>query len=61
MKTKIEQSSATNPNPVLSVAKDCTVLYSNMAGKPILQEWGVRSRRKTAFEYRRYCAEGNFP
>ncbi len=41
MKTKIEQFPATNPNPVLSVGKDETVLYSNIAGKPLLHEWGV--------------------
>ena len=41
MKTKIEQSSATNPNPVVSVGKDGTVLYSNAAGEPLLHEWGV--------------------
>jgi PAS domain S-box-containing protein len=41
MKTKIEQSSATNPNPVLSVGKDGTILYSNEASEPLLLEWGV--------------------
>jgi hypothetical protein len=41
MKTKIEQSSATNPNPVLSIAKNGTVLYSNAAGESLLDEWGV--------------------
>ena len=41
METKMEQSSATNPNPVLSVGKDGTVLYSNAAGEPLLHEWGV--------------------
>ena len=41
MKTKMEQFSATNPNPVLSVEKDGTVLYSNEAGEPLLHEWGV--------------------
>jgi PAS domain S-box-containing protein len=41
MKTKIEQSPATNPNPVLSVAKNGTVLYSNEAGELLLREWGV--------------------
>jgi hypothetical protein len=46
METKIEQSSATNPNPVLSVAKNGTVLYSNAAGKPLLDEWGVEVREK---------------
>ena len=46
MKTKIEHSSATNPNPVLSVAKDGTVLYSNKAGDPLLHEWGVEVGEK---------------
>jgi hypothetical protein len=46
MKTKMEQSSATNPNPVLSVANDGTVLYSNEAGEPLLYEWGVRVGEK---------------
>ena len=46
METKMEQSSAKNPNPVLSVAKDGTVLYSNEAGEPLLHEWGVRVGEK---------------
>ena len=37
----MEQFPATNPNLVLSVAKDGTVLYSNVAGEPLLNEWGV--------------------
>ena len=41
MEAKMKQSSATNPNPVLRVAKDGTVLYSNKAGEPLLHEWGV--------------------
>ena len=41
METKLEQFPATNPNPVLSVGKDGTVLYSNEAGEPLLHEWGV--------------------
>ena len=41
MKTKMEQFPATNPNPVVSVGKDETVLYSNTAGEPLLREWGV--------------------
>ena len=41
MSTKREQCHTKNPNPVLSVAKDCTVLYSNEAGKLLLIEWGV--------------------
>ena len=42
MKPKIEQFPANNPNPVLSVGKDLTVLYSNAAGEPLLHEWGVK-------------------
>ena len=38
---KMEQFPAKNPNPVLRVEKDGTVLYSNGAGKLLLHEWGV--------------------
>ena len=41
MKTKMEQFPATNPNPVLSARKDGIVVYSNVAGEPLLHEWGV--------------------
>jgi len=41
METKIELFPAKNPNPVLSITKDGTVLYSNKAGKPLLHEWDV--------------------
>ena len=46
MKTELEQFPAKNPNPVLSVAKDGTILYSNKAGEPLLKEWGVRVEEK---------------
>ena len=46
MKTKLEQFPANNPNPVLNVAKDETILYSNEAGEPLLHEWGVRVGEK---------------
>lgn len=46
MKAKMEQSSAINPNPVLSVSKTGTVLYSNEAGKPLIHEWGTEIREK---------------
>ena len=46
MKAEIEQFSAKNPNPMLSVAKDGTVLYSNKDGKLLLQEWGVELGEK---------------
>ena len=41
MKTKIEQFLATNPNPMLIVYKDGTVLQSNEAGERLLHEWGA--------------------
>ena len=37
----MEQFPANNPNPVLSVEKDGTVLYSNEAGELLLHEWNV--------------------
>ena len=46
MRTELEQFPAKNPNPVISVAKDGTVLYSNKAGEPLLKEWGVRVEEK---------------
>lgn len=46
---KIEQFSAKNPNPVISVAKDRTVLYSNEAGEPLLHTWGVRVGEKLPY------------
>ncbi|WP_269849016.1 hypothetical protein [Methanosarcina horonobensis] len=42
MKANMEQFSEENPNPVLTVKKDGTVLYSNEAGKPLLHEWDMR-------------------
>jgi hypothetical protein len=41
MEAKMKQSSATNLNPVLSAGTDGTVLYSNVAGEPLLREWSV--------------------
>ena len=46
MKARMDQFPAMNQNPVISVASDCTVLYSNEAGKPLLYEWGVRIGEK---------------
>jgi len=42
----MNQFPATNPNPVLSVEKGGTVLYSNEAGEPFLHEWGVEIGEK---------------
>jgi len=46
MKAKTENSPVITPNPVLSVEKDGTVLYSNNAGYLLLHEWGVRVGEK---------------
>ncbi|WP_048171046.1 PAS domain S-box protein [Methanosarcina siciliae] len=46
MKARMEHFPAKNPNPVLSVEKDGTVLYSNEAAKPLLIEWGVETGEK---------------
>jgi len=43
---KMEQFSEQNPNPVLSVEKNGMVLYSNVAGELLLQEWGVKIGEK---------------
>ena len=29
-----------NPNPVLRISKDCTILYANDASSPVLETWG---------------------
>jgi PAS domain S-box-containing protein len=46
MKIVMEQFPAKNPNPVLSAGMDGTVLYSNLAGEPLLHEWGVNIGEK---------------
>jgi PAS domain S-box-containing protein len=46
MNKEVEQFSAKNLNPMLSVAKDNTVLYSNKAGEPLLHEWRVEVGQK---------------
>ena len=42
----MEQFPAKNPNPVLRAGKDGTILYSNVAGEPLLHEWGVNIGEK---------------
>lgn len=41
MKASMQHFPEKNPNPVLSVEKDGTVLYSNEAAKTLLLRWGV--------------------
>ncbi|MDQ1254206.1 MAG: hypothetical protein QG646_3432 [Euryarchaeota archaeon] len=46
MKAKAEKFPEKNPNPVLSIGKAGTVLYSNRAGEPLLREWDVKVGEK---------------
>jgi PAS domain S-box-containing protein len=46
MNTKTKQTPATNPNPVLTIDNDGTIIYSNEDSEPILNEWGVRVEEK---------------
>ncbi len=46
MKEKTEQIPATNPNLVLTIENDGTVIYSNEGGEALLYEWGVRVGEK---------------
>jgi PAS domain S-box len=46
MAIEVEHFPAKNPNPLLGVTKYGTILYSNEAGEPLLNEWGVRVGEK---------------
>jgi len=46
MRARIGQSPAINSNPILSIGKDGTVLYSNKAGEPNEQQkFGIHQHR----------------
>ena len=42
-----------NPNPVLRIARDGEVLYSNKAGLELLEHWGVKIKEKAPGKWRR--------
>jgi hypothetical protein len=42
----VEQFVSKNPNPVLRVGKEGTVLYSNKAANVLLEYWGVKEGEK---------------
>jgi nitrogen-specific signal transduction histidine kinase len=46
MKDKIKQSLAKSLNPVLNVAKDGFILYTNESGELLLHEWGIKFGEK---------------
>lgn len=56
MKIKTDNFPTTNPNIVLLVDKDGTVLYSNEAGESLLNEWDVRAGKN-----RSKCGEKSIP
>ena len=41
MKINMGRFTANSLNPVIGLANDGTILYSNGAGKPLLYEWNV--------------------
>jgi len=40
-----------NPNPILRVAKDCTILYANEASLSLLEAWGCREGKRLPDEW----------
>jgi PAS domain S-box-containing protein len=46
MNTTLEPHQVIDLNPVLNVAKDGTLLYSNETSEPLLLEWGVKKEEK---------------
>ena len=46
MEAKVDQTPATNSNPVLSVDKNGCIVYSNEAGNLLLNEWDVKIGEK---------------
>ncbi len=45
-----------NPNPVLRIAKDGTVLYANAAGTRLVVSWGCKTGEQTPENWRQYIA-----
>ena len=46
-----------NSNPVLRIAKDGIVLYSNEAAIPLLTEWGTQMGRRLPDKWRKFAAD----
>ncbi|MHC4564971.1 MAG: MEDS domain-containing protein [Planctomycetota bacterium] len=45
-----------NPNPVLRIARDGTVLYANAAGSRLVVGWGCKTGEQTPENWRQYIA-----
>lgn len=48
--------SSENPNPVLRIARDGTVLYANAAGSSLLASWGSKTGEQAPENWRQYIA-----
>jgi len=46
-----------NPNPVLRVAKDGTILYANAAALPLLRTWGCQENHSLPDEWRKFSSD----
>jgi hypothetical protein len=46
-----------NPNPVLRIAKDGGVLYSNKAGKKLLDNWNLKIGKTVATNWQNLIIE----
>ena len=55
--TKLAKFPAENPNPVLRVAKDGTILYCNESSSPILELWQCRKGGQVSGEWHRLILE----
>jgi len=55
--TKLAKFPAENPNPVLRVAKDGTILYRNDSSSPILELWQCRTGGQVSGEWNRLIQE----
>jgi PAS domain S-box-containing protein len=45
-----------NPNPVLRVTRDGTILYANPGSAPLLAHWGVQVEQKVPHDWQQYIA-----
>ena len=55
--TSLARFPADNPNPVLRIAGDGEVLYSNAASAPLLESWGTREGQTLTGRWREVVAE----
>ena len=54
---KLAKFPSENPNPVLRLAKDSTIIYANEAGLPLLTAWGTGVGEYLPDEWRKFTAD----